>query len=110
MGLMGSIKSMNELTEEFNTGEAIANIVQICGLELDEIPHCDTINDIFENIKVEELESIIKYFHFGTILFCKNLQKRIVLICNFILFQCHPIQQLYIQFYLVKLILVLQHL
>ena len=61
MGLMSSIKSMNELTEEFNTEEAIANIAQICGLELDEIPHCDTINDIFENIKVEEIESIIKY-------------------------------------------------
>ena len=61
MGLMSSIKSMHELTEEFNTEQAIANIAQICGLELDEIPHCDTINDIFENVKVEEIEAIIKY-------------------------------------------------
>lgn len=61
MGLMSSIKSMHELTEEFNTEETIENIAQICGLELDEIPHCDTINDIFENIKVEEIEEIIKY-------------------------------------------------
>ena len=61
MGLMSSIKSMHELTEEFNTEEAIENIAQICGLELEEIPHCDTINDIFEKIKVEEIEEIIKY-------------------------------------------------
>ena len=61
MGLMSSIKSMHELTEEFNTEEAIANIAQICELELDEIPHCDTINEIFENVKVEEIEEIIKY-------------------------------------------------
>ena len=61
MGLMSSIKSMHELTEEFNTEEAITNIAQICGLELNEIPHCDTINDIFENVKVEEIEEIIKY-------------------------------------------------
>ena len=61
MGLISSIKSMNELTEEFNTEEAIKNIAQICGLELEEIPHCDTINDIFENVKVEEIEAIIKY-------------------------------------------------
>ena len=61
MGLMSSIKSMHELTEEFNTEEAIANIAKICGLELDEIPHCDTINDIFEQVNVEEMESIIKY-------------------------------------------------
>ena len=61
MGLMSSIKSMHELTEEFNTEEAISNIAQICGLELDEIPHCDTINDIFEQVNIEEIESIIKY-------------------------------------------------
>jgi len=61
MGLMSSIKSMHELTEEFNTEEAIENIAQICGLELEEIPHCDTINDVFEKVKVEEIEEIIKY-------------------------------------------------
>ena len=61
MGLMSSIKSVHELTEEFNTEEAIANIAQICGLELEEIPHCDTINDIFEKVKVKEIEAIIKY-------------------------------------------------
>lgn len=61
MSLMCEIKSMNELTREFNTEEAIENIAKISGLELEEIPHCDTINDVFKNIKVEEIEKIIKY-------------------------------------------------
>ena len=60
MGLMCSIKSMNEMTREFNTQETIENIAQMCELELNEIPHCDTINDVFEKIKVEEIEEIIK--------------------------------------------------
>ena len=61
LGLMCEIKSMHELTRDFNTDEAIKNIAQICGLELEEIPHCDTINDVFEQIKSEEIEKIIKY-------------------------------------------------
>lgn len=61
MGLMCEIKSMHGLTMEFNTEETIKNIAEICGLELEEIPHCDTINDVFEKIKPEEIEEIIKY-------------------------------------------------
>lgn len=61
LGLMCEIKSMHELTRDLNTDEAIKNIAQICGLELEEIPHCDTINDIFRNIKVSEIEEIRKY-------------------------------------------------
>ena len=60
MGLMCSIKSMNEMTSEFNTQETIENIARICELELNEIPHCDTLNDVFEKVKVEEIEEIIK--------------------------------------------------
>jgi len=61
MRLMSEIKTMHGLTRELNTEEAIENIARICGLELEEILHCDTINDVFENIKVEEIEKIIKY-------------------------------------------------
>lgn len=61
MGLMCEIKTMQGITREFNTNEAVENIAKICGLELEEIPHCDTINNVFENIKVEEIEKIIKY-------------------------------------------------
>ena len=61
MALMCEIKSMQELTREFNTEETIKNVAQICGLELEEIPHCDTINNVFEKVKSEEIEKIIKY-------------------------------------------------
>ena len=61
MGLMCEIKSMQGLTREINTKEAIENIAKICGLRLDEIPHCDTINNVFEKVKIEELEKIRKY-------------------------------------------------
>lgn len=60
MVLMCSIKSMNEMTREFNTQETIENIAKMCELELNEILHCDTINDVFEKVKVEEIEEIIK--------------------------------------------------
>lgn len=61
MGLMCEMKSMQGMTRELNTEEAIENIAQICDLELEEIPHCDTINDVFEKVKVEEIEKIRKY-------------------------------------------------
>ena len=56
LALMCEKKSMHEITREFNTEEAI-----ICGLELEEIPHCDTINDVFKNVEVKEIEEIRKY-------------------------------------------------
>ena len=61
MALMCEIKSMNGISREFNTDETIKNIAQICGLELNEIPHHDTINNVFETIEISELEQIIKY-------------------------------------------------
>ena len=61
LGLMCEIKSMNELSREFNTEETIKNIAGICELDLDEIPHHDTINDVFETIEIAELEEIRKY-------------------------------------------------
>lgn len=61
IALMCEIKSMNEISREFNTEETIENIAQICGLKLDEIPHHDTINNVFETIEISELEQIVKY-------------------------------------------------
>ncbi len=61
MGLMCEMKSMQGMTRELNTEECIQNIANICRLELEEIPHCDTINDVFEKVKVEEIEKIRKY-------------------------------------------------
>ncbi len=61
MALMCEIKSMNEISREFNTEETIQNIAKICGLNLDEIPHHDTINNVFETVEITELEQIVKY-------------------------------------------------
>ena len=61
LALICEIKSMQEITREFNTEAAIENIATICGLNLEEIPHCDTINDVFRNVKVSEIEEIRKY-------------------------------------------------
>ena len=61
MALMCEIKLMQEITREFNTEAAIENIATICGLTLEEIPHCDTINDVFRNVNVSEIEEIRKY-------------------------------------------------
>ena len=61
IGLMCEMKSMQEMTRELNTDEAIKNMAKICGVKLDDIPHCDTINDIFKNIDVKEIEEIRKY-------------------------------------------------
>lgn len=61
LGLMCEMKSMQGMTRELNTEEAIKNIAQICELELEEIPHCDTINNVFEQVKVSEIEEIRKY-------------------------------------------------
>ena len=61
LALMCEIKTMHEMTREFDTQEAIENIAHICGLEIEEIPHCDTINDVFKKIEVREIEEIRKY-------------------------------------------------
>ena len=59
--MLSVIKSMRETTQELNTEESIRNIGAIIGKELDEIPHYDTINEVFEEIEIKELEEIQKY-------------------------------------------------
>ena len=61
LSLMSSIKSMHKMERMVATDEALENVRKICGLELENIPHCDTINYVFVNVKVEEIEEIITY-------------------------------------------------
>ena len=61
LALICGIKSMRQVTQNFNTDEAVKNIANLLELELDEIPHYDTINDVFETIDIEELRKIQKY-------------------------------------------------
>lgn len=61
LGLLCGIKSMRETTEKLDTEETIKNIRNILEIELEEIPHYDTINKVFEKINIEELRKIQKY-------------------------------------------------
>ena len=61
LGLLCGIKSMRETTEKFNTEETIKNISNLLDIELDEVPHYDTINNVFEKLNIEELRKIQKY-------------------------------------------------
>ena len=61
LGLFCGIKSMRETTEKLNTKETIKNISNLLEIELEELPHYDTINDVFEKIDIKELRKIQKY-------------------------------------------------
>ena len=61
MGLLSGIKSMKQLTNSFDTEETILNISNLLEVKLEELPHYDTINEVFENINIEELRQIQKY-------------------------------------------------
>lgn len=61
LGLLCGKTSMRNLTESMNTDTCIENISRILGTSLDEIPHYDTINDVFEQVEIEELRKIQKY-------------------------------------------------
>jgi hypothetical protein len=61
LGLLCGIKSMRETTEKFNTEETIKNISNLLEIELEEIPHYDTINNVFEKLEIGELRKIQKY-------------------------------------------------
>ena len=61
LGLLCGKTSMRNLTESMNTDVCIKNISRILEINLDEIPHYDTINDVFEQVEAEELRKIQKY-------------------------------------------------
>ena len=56
------ITSMNKMTRDFNTNDAINNISKILEIEsLKEIPHYDTINNFLKRLECKELEKIRDY-------------------------------------------------
>ena len=61
LGLLCGIKSMRETTEKFNTEETITNISKLLEIDLEELPHYDTINNVFEKIDIKQLRNIQKY-------------------------------------------------
>lgn len=63
--LFGLICGLTTITgissDKFNTDCCIRNLSNICGQDLTELPYWETIQDVFENIKIEELRKIQKY-------------------------------------------------
>ena len=59
-GYISEQKSMRKMTNKFNTKETIENICEILKINVDELPHYDTINDALSKIDLEEFRSIIK--------------------------------------------------
>lgn len=58
LALLCGIKSIRQVIQNFNTDETVKNIANLLDIELEEIPHYDTINDVFENLDIEELRQI----------------------------------------------------
>lgn len=53
------LKTMNEMTDVFNTEEYIRNIGKMCGVkDLEEIPHMVTVNNYLSRLEPENLEKI----------------------------------------------------
>ncbi|MEG0799393.1 MAG: hypothetical protein RSG51_03125, partial [Bacilli bacterium] len=60
-GLLCGLTSMTDISSDnFNTDLCIENISKISGQNLKELPYWETIQDVFINIKVEELRKIQK--------------------------------------------------
>ena len=59
--LLCGITTMNSLTNKFNSDYAISNLSKIIEEELSELPHYDTINDVFDDLDISELRKIQKY-------------------------------------------------
>lgn len=59
--LLCGITTMNSLTNKFNSDYAISNLSKIIEEELSDLPHYDTINDVFDDLDIFELRKIQKY-------------------------------------------------
>lgn len=60
-GLLCGITSMNSLTNKFNNICTIDTIAKITKINLSDLPHYDTINDVFDDLNIDELRNIQKY-------------------------------------------------
>ncbi len=59
--LLCGLTSMNSLTNKFNNDISISNFSKIINEELSDLPHYDTINDVFDDLNIDELRMIQKY-------------------------------------------------
>ena len=61
-GLLCGLTTMTDISsDKFNSDNCIKNISKICNQQLEELPYLETIQDVFVNIKTDELRNIQKY-------------------------------------------------
>lgn len=61
-GLLCGLTTMTDIsTDEFNSDNCIKNWSKISNQNLEELPYWETIQDVFINIKTDELRNIQKY-------------------------------------------------
>lgn len=61
-GLLCGLTTMTDISsDEFNTDNCIKILSKICKQNLEEIPYWETIQDVFIDIKTDELRNIQKY-------------------------------------------------
>ena len=65
--LLCGITSMNSMTNKFNNDNSIYNLSKIINEQLSDLPHYDTINDIFDDLNIDELRKIQKYIVYSLI-------------------------------------------
>ena len=66
-GLLCGLASMNSMTNKFNNDITIENLAKITNTKLDDLPHYDTINDVFDDLDINELRKIQKYIVYALI-------------------------------------------
>ena len=60
-GLLCGLTTMSDISNKMETDCSIKNISNICNQDLDNLPYWETIQDVFINIKTDELRTIQKY-------------------------------------------------
>ena len=61
-GLLCGLTTMTDISsDKFNSENCIKNLSKICNQNLEELPYWETIQDVFVNIKTDELRNIQKY-------------------------------------------------
>lgn len=66
-GLLCGLTTMTDISsDDFNTDNCIKNLSKICNQDLEELPYWETIQDVFMNIKTEELKKYSKIYCKGS--------------------------------------------
>ena len=61
-GLLCGLTTMTDISsDDFNSDNCIKSLSNICNQDLEELPYWETIQDVFMEIKIDELRNIQKY-------------------------------------------------